>query len=78
MYQAIQVKYLGPTNTLGARYKATAAAGSVVVPIRYELNPEENHTLAAKTLCARFDWEFPIQGGVLADGSYVFVRKSDE
>lgn len=75
MYQAIQVKYLGPTDTLGARYKATAAAGSVVVQTNYEMNPEENHTHAAKVLCARFGWDFPIQGGVLADGSYVFVRK---
>ena len=31
MFQAIQVKYLGPTNYRGSRYKAIAAAGSVTV-----------------------------------------------
>lgn len=31
MTQAITLKWLGPTNTKGARWKATAAAGSITV-----------------------------------------------
>jgi hypothetical protein len=35
--QAIETKYMGPTNTRGSRIKATAAAGSVMVPFDYQL-----------------------------------------
>ena len=29
--QAIETRYLGPTNTRGSRIKATAAAGSITI-----------------------------------------------
>ena len=35
--QAIQTKYIGPTNTKGARIKAFCAAGSITIPYNYEL-----------------------------------------
>ena len=50
--QAIETKYMGPTNTRGSRIKATAAAGSIMVPFDYQLNPDGNHKAAADALIA--------------------------
>ena len=76
--QAIQTKYLGPTNSRGARVKATCAAGTVTVPYPYELSGQAVHRAAAQALCAKLGWTDangyePMLGGCLADGSYVFV-----
>lgn len=48
--QAIKTKYLGATNTRGARIKATCDAGSVTVSWDYELGAEANHDSARKAL----------------------------
>jgi len=76
--QAIQTKYLSPTNTRGARIKATAAAGSVTISYPYELSGQAVHRKAAEALCAKFDWDVEsiygqLIGGQLANGDYVFV-----
>lgn len=73
MFQAIQVKYLGPTNHRGSRYKATAAAGSVTVSVDDALSTEGNAIAAAQALCAKFGWSKDMVHGQLADGSYAFV-----
>lgn len=54
--QAITVKYLGPTNTKGARYKAICAAGAVTVAYDYSLNTQGNVKQAIKALCAKLGW----------------------
>lgn len=76
--QAIQTKYLCPTNVRGARIKATAAAGSIIVGYDHALNSEENHIAAAKALREKFEWNKGYHGelatGQLADGSYVHVQ----
>lgn len=74
MFQAIQVKYLGPTNYRGSRYKATAAAGSVTVSADAALSVEGNVIKAAHTLCDKFGWSKDMAHGQLADGTYVCVR----
>ena len=74
MFQAIQVKYLGPTNYRGSRYKATAAAGSVTVPVNYARGVESNVIAAARALCDKFGWSKDMVHGQLADGTYVFVQ----
>ena len=74
MFQAIQVKYLGPTNYRGTRYKAIAAAGSVTVGAEYALSTEGNVIAAAQALCDKFGWSKDMVHGQLADGSYVFVQ----
>ena len=74
MFQAIQVKYLGPTNYRGSRYKATAAAGSVTVPADDAKNVEGNVIAAAQALCDKFGWSKDMVHGQLADGSYVLVQ----
>jgi hypothetical protein len=73
MYQSIVTKYLGPTNTLGSRIRATATAGAKkTVNFNYELGPTDNHRAAAQALAAELGWKGRWEGGSTSDG-YVFV-----
>lgn len=53
-YQAIQTKYLGPTNCKGSRYKAWCQRGSIIVGASHELNQDANHAKAADLLKRKF------------------------
>jgi hypothetical protein len=46
----IRTRYQGPTDTKGARIKATNGARQVTIPYPYELNVEDAHALAAEKL----------------------------
>jgi hypothetical protein len=73
--QAIETKYLGPTNFRGERIKARAWAGSVTVPYDSALNADANHRAAADALRAKYGWEGTFaQGGNAAGSGYVFVN----
>jgi hypothetical protein len=61
--QAIQVKYLGPTNTKGSRYKATCQAGSLTLAANYSLNYETNCKAAAEALANKLGWHGKWFGG---------------
>lgn len=75
MRQAITTRYLSPTNTRGARIKARAAAGAVIVDWDHSLDVELNHWAAAKALAIKFSWALTIWiGGQAYDGTYVFVQ----
>ena len=54
MTQAILVKYLGPTNTRGARFKAEAWFGTLTVPYDYAIGPTENQYRTAHALCEKY------------------------
>jgi len=73
--QAIQTKYFGPTNTKGARIKATCAAGSLTIPYPHELSGQACHRKAAEALAVKLGWSDhgALLGGQLPDHSYVFV-----
>jgi len=73
--QAIQTKYFGPTNTKGARIKATCAAGSLTIPYPHELSGQAVHRKAAEALAAKLGWSDhgALLGGQLPDHSHVFV-----
>lgn len=71
--QAIQVKFAGPTNARGSRYIAKADAGTVTHHADHALNPSANAAEAAVKLAEKFGWSGELVGGVLPDGSYVFV-----
>lgn len=78
--QAIQTKYLAPTNSRGARIKATCAAKSITVSYAYELSIEENHRLAAAELGESLEWAGlcgTLESGSLKDGSYVHVFRRE-
>ena len=73
--QAITTRYLGPTNTRGARVKATCEAGTHTVSWDYALSSFENHAAAARALVALLGWiDDPARHtfGALKDG-YVLV-----
>lgn len=72
--QAIQVKYLGPTNTQGSRYKAICQSGSKTDNRNYELSDEADQKRVAELLVAKLNWNrHVIDAGVLKDGSRVFM-----
>ena len=72
--QAIVTKYIGPTNTKGARIKATAMAGSVTISYDYANDHEWPFRKAAQALCDKFGWDWEMTGGSLPDGSIVWVK----
>lgn len=74
--QAIQTKYLSPTNTRGARIVAKAYAGRKIYDWDHALNTEQNHYVAALMFAQSKDWHkqkgFKLHGGSLTD-SYVWT-----
>lgn len=73
MRQAIETKYIGPTNSRGARIKASAQAGSVTVPWDDGLDVDANHDRAAQALARKLNWTGKLIGGGLKRGNcYVF------
>ena len=73
--QAIQTKYIGPTDTKGSRIKAWCQAGSLTIPMDHSLGLEERHAKAAEMLAAKLgrDWDY-IQGGSPSGDGYVFIE----
>lgn len=80
-YQAIVTKYLGATNSRGARVKATAAAGSLTVSWDHSLNVGGNHRAAAEALARKYGWVGEYVGGEMPEGAgnvYVCVSGAVE
>ena len=86
--QAIITKHLGPTNSRGARIKASCARGSITIPFPYECGIEESHRVAAQTLIGKFvaedekdygtppesnPWKRRMVTGQIPSGEYVHV-----
>jgi hypothetical protein len=71
--QAIQTKFLGPTNSRGSRVKAFAAAGSVTIAWNHRINSEQNHRAAAEMFANRMNWSGTWSAGTLPSGDMVFV-----
>ena len=57
--QAITTKYIGPTNSRGARVKATCDAGTITISWDHALNTEGNHDAAALALVRKLGWDAP-------------------
>lgn len=74
--QAIQTKYLSPTNHRGSRIKAWCAARRLVVPWDHALDPEANHQAAALKLQVLMGWAEKnyLVGGVIPNGDYAWVQ----
>ncbi len=56
MRQSITTTYVAPTNTKGARIKASTEAGSVTLPYDYGQNHDASHHYAAKALAEKYGW----------------------
>lgn len=75
MFQAIETHFVGPTNYRGSRVIAKADAGKLVWGWDYRLNPDENHTAAARMLAEKLGWDGVWIGGGRADRKgNVYVR----
>lgn len=71
--QAIQVKYMGPTEGRGARIKAWCEAGSVTISREYSVDIKDSYKAAAIELCRKLEWNGMLAHGGLKDGTEVFV-----
>lgn len=76
--QAIQTKFIAPTNHRGARIKASCQAGSITV--NYEYNADgymSAHKIACDALRKKLEWTGKYYGnmvsGELPDGSVAWV-----
>ena len=78
--KTIQVKYLSPTTSAGARLKAFVSTKGerMVMPWDYALKNDESYCLAARNLAEKLNWKGKLVGGFV-DGSksvnmvFVFV-----
>lgn len=66
---AIVTRYLGPTNTLGGRIKATNGNKTIRLPYDHRLTPDGNHYAAARKLAGHDN----LVGGALPGGNRVWV-----
>ena len=56
-FQAIQTKYIGPTNFKGGRIKAKTASGiSITLSYEHVLSIGGNHAQACKALVDKLNW----------------------
>ena len=74
--QAIATSFHGPTDTRGARVKATCDAGTIYVGWDYALGITENHAAAAKALATKLGWTGAFVVGSVKGGGHVFVLAS--
>ena len=76
-YQSIQTRYIRPTNTRGARIKATTSSGlSVTVSYDHALSYADAHWPAVQELIKKYHLEWGNKFAVGAstdDRGYVFV-----
>lgn len=70
--QAIQTRFVGPTNTRGARVIARADAGRVVHYWEYALGEAGNHAEAARKFCEQYGWYGRLACGALPGSGYAF------
>jgi hypothetical protein len=85
--QAIITKYIGPTNSRGARIQAQCGRGKIYFPYPYELSGDKCHRAAVDALTAKFAKEDEAAGapmdrnywlgdyvtGQIPSGEYVHV-----
>ena len=71
--QAIETRYISPTNHRGSRIVATTASGiRLIHDWDHRLNIEANHYAAAKALQEMLEWE-PIKAGGSTRAGFVWL-----
>jgi hypothetical protein len=76
--KAIETKYLGPTDTKGARITASDSDGNrVTISYPHDLSGEAVHRKAAEALRDKMQWTGDLAGGATRRGyAFVFVSQS--
>lgn len=75
--KTITVKYHGPTDSKGARLKASDESGNnITIPFPYELNRDAAHAKAARALCEKIGYTGKLCRGWTTAGT-VFVSDRD-
>jgi hypothetical protein len=70
--KAIQIRYYGPTNTKGSRFKAWTEAGSMTVPYDYALGADGTVRKLAEDYCQKMEWlGMKLNFGTLPNGDHV-------
>jgi len=84
-YRAIRTRYVGPTNYRGSRVIADAgdSQSRVIQTWADNLNPDENHAMAALAVVRKMGWDSeyhtPITGGQHGNAYYwVFLPKGEQ
>lgn len=77
--QAIETKYIPPTNNKGARIKAQCAAKTIIIGYPYEFDGQKAHRYAMNELCqvmgGKYGWNSSdFVTGQLKNGNYVHVN----
>jgi hypothetical protein len=74
--KAIQIKYCGPTNTKGARWKVWAESTSAKYFNRsYELDGRDDANFCVSAYLKEMGWNNDFTMGTLPNGDYVAVLK---
>lgn len=75
--QAIQSKYLSPTNTKGARVKVTCYGGSITEGRDYELDYSQQAFELALKLMDKLEWSYDIDNVQIGciNNDYVITHK---
>ena len=78
--QAVQTKYLGPSNSHGSRIIAKCATKRIIVARDYSTNIEDDHRRVARKLILQMGWTGRWIQGCLPDETYAFVceQRRDE
>ena len=76
--QGIETKYLNPSDTQGARMKATCLAGSIIIGFDHALSLAENHAKVAQHLVEKLGWHetertCDLVGGQLKSANYAWI-----
>lgn len=79
--QAIQTRFIGPSNTKPARIKAWCSAGQIVLSVHTIPENINKHRFAASALCFKLGWistrgaafSAGLVNGSLPNGDEVFV-----
>jgi hypothetical protein len=72
--KVIVSKYLGPTNTKGARVKVTVPYGkSITVPWDYSLDAFFNHDKACLALLEKINMKGKVLTAWFKDGQYIHI-----
>jgi hypothetical protein len=71
--KAIQTKFIGPSETRGARVKAWFKGNAATVSWDYGSEIVDNHAAAVLELVASLKWSGRLVGGTLPDESMAWV-----